>query len=175
MIRNRYLHAAADISQDGKYRFSLTRQLQHGTRVVLFIGLNPSTAGALTDDPTVRRCVGFARRWNFDCVLLGNLHALRSTDPKQLVLSPDPSGPSNEASLRDLAGRAELVVAAWGSHWRHPKAEQLARWIVSLPHTKCLGQNRDGCPKHPLYLAGRTRLRKLSHRSPVDVSAALNE
>ena len=73
--------AFADISPDGLYRYSLSRRLTAGNRTVLFVGLNPSTADATADDPTIRRCAGFARSWSFDWLLMGNLYALRSTDP----------------------------------------------------------------------------------------------
>ena len=109
-----YLSASAEISTDGRYRYSLSRQMKRGNRAVLFIGLNPSTADGATDDPTLRRCVGFARSWDFDWLLMGNLHALRSTDPRQLLIDEDPTGPENDAALRALTVRAELVVAALG-------------------------------------------------------------
>ena len=80
-----YLSASAEISPDGRYRYSLSRQMKRGTRAVLFIGLNPSMADGVSDDPTLRRCVGFARSWDFDWLLMGNLHALRSTRPKAAV------------------------------------------------------------------------------------------
>lgn len=157
-----YLSASAEISTDGRYRYSLSRQMKRGNRAVLFIGLNPSTAEGVSDDPTLRRCVGFARSWDFDWLLMGNLHALRSTDPRQLLTDEDPTGPENDAALRALTVRAELVVAAWGANWLHPTAEILARWVVSLEHTRCLGQNRDGSPRHPLYLGRQTPLSKVT-------------
>ena len=80
---------------------------------------------------------------------MGNLHALRSTDPKGLRLVKDPVGPKNEQALRRMTRRAELVVAAWGGNRLHVSAGRLAAWILSLEHTRCLGENRDGSPKHP--------------------------
>src|SRR5262245_2535132 len=117
-----YLYASADISSDGVYRYSLSRRLSHGDRAVLFVGLNPSTADGATDDPTIRRCVGFARSWGFDWLLMGNLYALRSTDPKGLMRVEDPIGPKNQGKLRNLTRRTELVVAAWGARRLHKSA-----------------------------------------------------
>ena len=154
------MNAAADISPDGVYRYSLSRRLSSGERAVLFVGLNPSTADAMTDDPTIRRCAGFARSWGFDWLLMGNVHALRSTDPKGLLLADDPVGPKNEQALKRLTRRAALVVAAWGRNPLHSSAGWLAAWILSLEHTRCLGENRDGSPKHPLYLRRETGLRQ---------------
>ena len=91
---------------------------------------------------------------------MGNVYALRSTDPKGLMLVEDPVGPKNEQALKGLTRRAELVVAAWGGHRLRGSAERVAAWILSLEHTRCLGENRNGSPKHPLYLRRETGLRK---------------
>ena len=155
-----YLNASSALSPDGMYRYSLSRRLSSGDRTVLFVGLNPSTADATTDDPTIRRCIGFARSWGFDWLLMGNVYAFRSRDPNGLMLADDPVGPKNEQTLRRLTRRAELVVAAWGENRLHASAGRLAAWILSLEHTRCLGENRDGSPKHPLYLRRETGLRK---------------
>jgi hypothetical protein len=160
MTPSPYLSASADISSDRLYRYALSRHLAHGERAVLFVGLNPSTADARTDDPTIRRCVGFARSWGFDWLLMGNVYALRSTDPKRLMLVEDAIGPLNQEALEAMTRRAELVVAAWGKNRLDAVATRLAGWILSLEHTRCLGENQDGSPKHPLYLRRETALRK---------------
>ncbi len=163
MASSPYVSASADISRDGVYRYSLSRRLSRGNRAVLFVGLNPSTADAATDDRTIRRCVGFARSWGFDWLLMGNVYALRSTDPKGLMRVDDPVGPKNERAVRGLARRAELIVAAWGDNRLNVPAGRLAKWILSRTHTRCLGENQNGSPKHPLYLRRGTRLRKPSY------------
>lgn len=148
----RYLESSAEFSPCGLYRYRLLRRMGMGKRIVLFVGTNPSTADSVLDDPTIRRCVGYAMSWGFDYYLMGNLHGYRSTDPKVLLSVPDPVGPGNEEALQRMARQAELIVAAWGSAYLTPAAATLGSWLLSLPHTRCLGTNKDGRPKHPLYL-----------------------
>ena len=157
----KYLDASAYISDDGLYRYALYRRLSMGERTVLFVGLNPSTADATTDDPTIRRCVGFARSWGFDWLYMGNLNAWRSTDPKRLPKEIDDGiavGPRNQEALRWMAQRAEIVVACWGQHKLNQYARTLSRIVLALPHARCLGRNKDGSPRHPLYLPTITKL-----------------
>jgi hypothetical protein len=156
----KYLATDADVSPCGEYRYWLSRRLSMGERTVLFVGLNPSTADAAVDDPTIRRCVGFARSWGYDWLLMGNLYAYRSTDPKALYVVDDPVGPENQDALKWMAHRAEVIVAAWGKNRLTCYAHTLAGWILSLEHTRCLGRNKDGSPKHPLYLSRTSALSK---------------
>lgn len=149
--RPRYLGTSADVSDCGRYRYWLSRRLAIGERAVLFVGLNPSTADADQDDPTIRRCVRFALSWGFDCLYVGNLMAWRSTDPRSLP--PDPLlavGPRNQETLTRLTEQAEVVVCAWGGNRLNEHAATLARHLLALPHARCLGRNSDGTPKHPL-------------------------
>lgn len=159
-----YLHASATFSEDRVYRYSLVRRLGMGERTVTFVGLNPSTATEDTDDPTIRRIVEFARRWGFDWLLMGNLYAYRSTDPNVLkrLDELESVGPMNQDVLHWMTRKAELVVAAWGANRLNPYAITLASRILALPHTRCLGLNKDGTPKHPLYLKASTQPRPIS-------------
>lgn len=157
-----YLDKGAELSEDGRYRYWLSRRLSMGERTVLFVGLNPSTADASQDDPTIRRCVGFARQWGFDWLFMGNVCAYRSTDPKALMRVDDPVGPNNQEALKWMAHRADLIVAAWGKNRLNCYAHTLAGWILSLPQTRTLGVNGDGTPKHPLYLKATTELQQVS-------------
>ena len=154
-----YLDASAEISDDGLYRYWLSRRLGMGERAVLFVGLNPSTADAKQDDQTIRRCVGYARDWGFDWLFMGNVYAFRSTDPKGLLTADEPVGPMNQDALKWMTRKAEIVVAAWGNNPLNSDARTLARWVLSLPHTRCLGENKNGSPKHPLFLRSDTPLR----------------
>lgn len=162
-MKQPYLDMGADISDDGLHRYWLSRRLAMGERTVLFVGLNPSTADAMQDDPTIRRCVAFARSWGFDWLYMGNVNAYRSTDPKGLPADPLLAvGPRNQEALTWMAQRAELVVAAWGANRLNSYAETLARRVLALPHVRCLGRNADGTPKHPLYLRKDCQLERLT-------------
>lgn len=140
----------ASFSQCGQYRYALWRQWDRGGPTVLFVGLNPSTADHMRDDPTVRRCIGFARDWGFGRLVVVNLFALRSTSPRALRRAPDPVGPRNDRWIARLAADAELVIAAWGALGNY---RDRARLVTStLSDLYCLGRTRDGSPRHPLYV-----------------------
>lgn len=140
------------------WRYVLVRRWGAG-QVCNFLCLNPSTADEANDDPTVRRCIGFARKWGFGGLVVTNIFALRSTDPQALLEVEDPVGPDNDEAIQKIATLAELVVCAWGVHGdlleRHRRViEMLTASEVSL---YCLGVTKDGFPRHPLYIRGDTR------------------
>jgi hypothetical protein len=156
---------SADV--DGAYRYSLHRRWGHPSLpVATFVMLNPSTADAVTDDPTIRRCRGFARRWGCGGLTVGNLYALRATNPRDLWTAADPVGPRNDAVLDQLVILAgDLggpVVAAWGAHARKDRVDAvLARWPDAF---RCLGVTGAGAPRHPLYVRGDTALQPWPQR-----------
>jgi hypothetical protein len=140
----------AEFSLGGVYRYALWRIWQPELPRILFIGLNPSTADDRLDDPTVRRCLGYARSWGYGSLALANLFAYRSTNPVELRSVVDPIGPLNHLWLHRLAKNADLVVAAWGDHGRLGQ-----RWrevAVIGKELYCLGMTKFGQPRHPLYL-----------------------
>lgn len=156
--------ADAVFSPDRLYRYALTRDLQTMDRVgpattVAFLMLNPSTADEKVNDPTIRRCLGFATAWGFCHLTIVNLFAWRSTDPRALAACADPTGPHNDGHIKRAAKSAGLVVAAWGgdriavARGRSIRA-QLEREGVELHH---LGLTKHGHPRHPLYLRGDTK------------------
>lgn len=155
------MRATATFSPCGAYRYTLARQWGNEPPAI-FVMLNPSTADAATDDPTIRRCVGFARRWHLDGIVVVNLFALRATDPRALRDHPDPVGPENDDRI--LAAlewyQSSPVVAAWGAHGglygRDRAMLGLIRDAVDRP--LCLGTTRSGHPRHPLYLPADTVL-----------------
>jgi hypothetical protein len=121
--------------------------------------LNPSTADAERDDPTIRRCIGFSRAWGFGSAEIVNLFALRATDPGTLRLHADPIGPGTDDHVRSAAARVEVVIAAWGAFdFAAARAEQV---LSLLPGKRlhCLGRTRSGAPRHPLYLPTSARRR----------------
>ena len=139
----------AIISHDNKYRYQLSRVWDDEKPKILFIMLNPSTADADVDDPTIRRVVNFAKSWDYGGVFVGNLYAFRSTDPKGLKHTDDPVGPENMAHIQSLIGLTDKIVYAWGNNQKEPK------WLCDLVDTPyCIDISTKGIPKHPLYLKG---------------------
>jgi hypothetical protein len=146
---------AALFSPCRTWRYSLTRALD-GEGTVAFVGLNPSTADETTDDPTVRRCVGFARGWGFARLEVVNLYAFRATNPRQLWRADDPVGPENDRVLASVVAGADLVVAAWGTQPRPGRLAELAGILGGRP-LHALALTKDGAPRHPLYVRGDVR------------------
>ena len=116
----------------------------------MFVGLNPSTADETQDDPTIRRCIAFAKAWGYGGVCMTNLFAYRATLPEVMKATSDPVGPDNDEYLRALAADAGVVVAAWGANGTHKGRDAEVRKL--LPELHCLALTKDGHPGHPLYL-----------------------
>jgi len=146
------------------YRYHLSRSLpwnlfSKGT--VLFVMLNPSTADEFLDDPTIRRCIGFAKSWGYSYLLVGNLFGMRATDPRELGAAIERDGwaaavgPDNDKTVLDLAGQASLVVCAWGaSEHAASRSYQLVEQLQAAAPGGlfCASKTQDGHPSHPLYL-----------------------
>lgn len=147
------LHAV--ISDCGRYRYELRRTWDASRPSVLFIGLNPSTADASSEDNTSRVCINYAKRWGFGSLLLGNLFAYRSTDPAMLREVADPVGPDNDAWLARLAREAGLVVCAWGNAGALNARDRSVLALIDDPH--CLSRLKSGRPGHPLYKPANLR------------------
>ena len=120
--------------------------------------LNPSTADARCDDPTIRRCLGFARAWGFSVLEVRNLFAWRATDPRKLLMAPDPTGGRRGDRELLIAGGADLIVAAWGA-WVPFGRDQEALKMLGGGRLMCLGRTRNGQPRHPLYVRGDAELK----------------
>lgn len=143
----------AVISPCGTYRYRLTREWDESKPTVAFVMLNPSTADAEVDDPTIRRVIGFARSWGFGRVWVYNLFALRSTDPDHILRHPDPVGPENDAHLQAIPADIP-VVAAWGMHHRGHLGRAFHVGRMLKGRLECLGRTNGGHPRHPLYVRG---------------------
>lgn len=148
--------ASAVLSQDGVYRYLLTRTWAEGPALA-FVMLNPSTADATADDPTIRRCIGFAKREGFGGLTVVNLYALRATDPRELRRAIDPVGPDNDGHLRRVTWESQLddapAVVAWGAHAAPDRVAAFVR-LATGTRLVCLGTTQAGAPRHPLYIAG---------------------
>lgn len=148
----RYLSAGAEFSEDRRHRYALWRRWEEHGSVLNVIGLNPSTADETQDDPTIRRCIRFARDWGHGALVVTNIFAFRSTDPKGLLAVPDPIGERNDFFLRIHAFQSATVLAAWGTHGKvNGRGAEVVRLLAQRP-VYCLEHNRDGSPKHPLYV-----------------------
>jgi hypothetical protein len=149
------MRMGAEISECGLYRYSLTRGWGTIVRRMLFVMLNPSTADATEDDPTIRRCIGFAEREGCGQLEVVNLFALRATDPRALTSAKDPVGPANDAKIVQARNRADIIVAAWGASMPRTTAYRRDRRVKDLlwEHTiHALGFTKTGQPRHPLYV-----------------------
>lgn len=144
------------------YRYVLWRGWNPSLPSVAFCGLNPSTATEDKDDPTIRKCQTLARAWGFGRLVMVNAFAWRSTDPHGLLDAEEPTGPDNDLAIAEAARNTSRFVMAWGAF--HDLRELLApraTVLRRLVHENAreyghLGANKDGSPKHPLYLANAT-------------------
>ncbi len=146
------LFSDAFFSKDRKHRYALWRVWNNKLPKVLFIGLNPSTADEVKDDPTIRRCINYAKDWGYGGYIMGNIFAYRSTDPKNLKITNDPIGIDNNSWLIKLHSEASLTIGAWGNHGKYlDRGEEVSNLIDNL---YCLRITKEGHPSHPLYLPG---------------------
>lgn len=191
-VTDGYCDAGASISACGKYRYRLWREWRSGSsnqwdmwteddgvtpamdgagsqlgkpKSCVFVMLNPSTADAKEDDPTIRRCVGFAKALGYDRLEVVNLFAWRATDPREVLAMGgdgfDPVGFRNQDAVTSALEGAGIVICAWGAHGGHlGQDETMLGWIEGhwsglTPHA--LKTTKDGFPGHPLYLPSHLR------------------
>ncbi|MDX1816071.1 MAG: DUF1643 domain-containing protein [Marinobacter sp.] len=152
----------ARISPCGRYRYLLTRQKEcaHPERgTALFIMLNPSTADAEMDDPTIRRCRRFAKDWECSGLTVANLYAFRATNPSELWKQEDPVGPENNEQLYALAKEYGDLVCAWGGNAKPERVQEVIRILEGAgARLWCLGTTKSGAPRHPLYIKADQKL-----------------
>lgn len=163
---------------EGIHRYMLSRIWEHDKPKILFIGVNPSKADAIHNDPTIVRCINFARSWGYGGMYMGNLFSYRTpyVSRKQMELVPsfekeeikiakwepllehlhEAANEKTDLHLRLMIEDSEKVVAAWGS-WKFTEA-RVIRVLEMISNPYCFGTNKDGSPKHPLYLSGKTQL-----------------
>lgn len=160
------MERGAIISSCGLYRYGLWRVWDRSKPKAMFMMLNPSTADADNDDPTIRRCIAFAKSWGYGSIYVCNLFAFRSTDPKGLISCNDPIGDDNIIHLRILALNVEIIVCAWGNSSIVDRLLSKREWYRPFENIKgdklrYLALSNDGTPKHPLYLKGDLTPQKL--------------
>jgi hypothetical protein len=148
---------SASISDCGQYRYRLTRYWGPGY-MLPFVMLNPSIADASLDDPTIRRCMGFARREGAGGIIVVNLYAFRATSPGDLMRAGKPPGPDNKTALVHIAQESIAtdmpIVCAWGAGGGAMSLAVVDLLSQFRPRLLCLGFTKDGSPRHPLYVKG---------------------
>lgn len=148
---------SAVISADGKYRYRLYRQWNETVlsntrpKLIMWLMLNPSTADANKDDRTITRCINFSKDWGYDGMWVGNLYAIRSTDPSILAVTGanDARGPENDVNLWHMSKECERVVCAWGTMGGPTVPLSL---YMPMEGFWCLSKTKHGAPRHPLYV-----------------------
>ncbi len=144
------IKSSAEFSVCKKYRYALWRVWDSNKPSVMFIGLNPSTADDVNNDPTVTRCINFARNWGYGGLCMANIFAYRETKRHIMKEQNDPIGPDNDKWLKKLAAESDLVVAAWGNDGAHLNRSKAVTNLIENLH--CISLNKTGEPSHPLYL-----------------------
>jgi len=145
------MRSGANFSRCRAFRYALWREWDASGPGLMLIGLNPSTADARNNDPTIRRCIGFARDWGFGRVHVLNLFAYRATYPDDLKAASDPVGPRNDLWLRKVARRCDRVVACWGNDGAFMGRSARVRAMLG-DRLEIIRLNGSGEPAHPLYL-----------------------
>lgn len=159
------MQSGAIFDDSSTYRYSLWRSWSQLPKVG-FVMLNPNQANATYNDPTIRRCIGFAQNWGYGGLEVVNLFAYRAKSPLLLKQIADPIGEDNERYLFSLSDRVETIVLAWGN-WGTLRGRDRAviERLNSQQNLYCLGITKTGQPRHPLYLKRDTLLTKLIMRS----------
>lgn len=159
---------SAVISDCGTYRYTLTREWERDDKTSRFLGcvfvmLNPSTADAEVDDPTIRRCIGFANREGYNHLTVVNLFAFRATNPKDLPADMRVAeGPENYRHVHAAVERAGLVICAWGAGMPGNQRHRLHPEMYREGPVWCLGKTKGGHPRHPLYVRADQPLERFS-------------
>ena len=137
----------------GNYRYLLWREWDSNNKTVTFIMLNPSRADAQTNDPTITRCINFARSWGYGRLEVVNLFAYRTSKPSLLKQAAEPIGKHNDRYIIESVEKSDRIILAWGNHgtWQQQDLYTL-ELLKNHNHLYSLGITKRGCPCHPLYL-----------------------
>lgn len=145
-----------------KYRYFLKRVWNENKPLITFCMLNPSTADAFKNDPTIERCERRAKEMDYGGIVIVNLFAFRSTNPKVLNKCKNPIGSLNDSFIKKALHDTQRFVCGWGNHGKilNRHKDVLDIIIKNKIEPLCLGQNKDGSPRHPLYVSYEMRLRE---------------
>lgn len=150
-MTNLFEDNGAEFSSCRNYRYSLWRIWDIDKPKVMFIGLNPSTANENSNDPTIRRVIGFAKAWGYGGVYMMNCWAYIATKPTDLKINPM-STEWNDNMLTVISSRCKDVVFAWGNFKIVTQTGRDKVLMEMFPNAKALIVNKDGSPRHPLYV-----------------------
>lgn len=147
-----FSESTAELSEDKRYRYKLTRIWDKSKKMVCFVGLNPSTADEAENDPTVWKLVRSADSWGYGGIVIVNLFAVRTPSPQQMLREEEPIGVKNDETLRAAADNAayDKVIAVWGDDGGHKnrgsEVKKLFRqlWMLEV--------SQSGNPRHPRFL-----------------------
>jgi len=161
------------------HRFTLARSWMGTGGHIVWVMLNPSTADEFTDDPTIRKCVGFSKRWGFSRLTVVNLFGFRATDPADLkkLAKTDLARAigRNNHPIIEATSSADLVVAAWGTHGGlHKRDREVCEFVIPNVDLYCISLTKDGFPSHPCmhaYTDAPVMWRKAVSMSEIAVEA----
>ena len=152
------MEKGAEISECSKYRYSLWRIWDKDKPIFTFIGLNPSTADHVQDDPTITRCINFAKSWGGGGIYMANLFAYRATKPQEMMAQEDPIGTQNDEYLHRLASQSKHIIACWGNDGAFKERSAFVKQLLK-DKLYYLELNKSGEPKHPLYIHSSTQIK----------------
>ncbi len=159
--------SGALFSGDNKFRYSLWRIWERTGDYLLFIGLNPSTANGMKDDPTIRRLINFAKSWGFGGLFCGNLFSLVSANPAKLLYEEavELQGGPNDKAIKRMREWTTLVLVGWGTWGIHASSRSRAVLDLVGEYVFCLRVTRKGEPNHPLYMPADSKLMRYYRKS----------
>ncbi len=140
----------AIFSEDNIHRYALIHEWELDRPSLMIISLNPSAEDGELNNPTIRRCIGFAKRWGFGRLFITNLFSFKTSSPKDLFNSENPIGNKNDYWLKKLSKKVDKVVLAYGNHGKFKNRHEEILKIIHDPY--CIKKSKTGMPMHPLYL-----------------------
>tara|TARA_Y100001970_G_scaffold277689_1_gene382283 strand:- start:468 stop:947 length:480 start_codon:yes stop_codon:yes gene_type:complete len=149
-MNNKFIDSGAKFSNCRKYRYTLWRTWDDSKPKVMFLGLNPSTADEVNNDPTVTRCINYAKVWGYGGMFMMNIFAFRTTYPVELKKAKNPIGKDNDKWIKEISLSVDKSIGAWGNDGKFLDRSKSIKNIVKNLH--CLKVNSSGEPAHPLYL-----------------------
>ena len=161
------MYRTAIFSECRTFRYSLGRIWDASGKMVLFIGLNPSYADETIDDPTIRRCIGFAKEWGFGGLSIVNLFAYCSHNPKELLKVKDPVGHENDKMLKKYISQSDKIILVWGNQGNYLKRNEKVLKLIKKP--LCLKINKNGAPAHPFILERHFKTDTISDSMTINV------